>query len=235
MEKYQEIRLIAFDADDTLWDCQGHFDRVEEEYARILSPYRRDGQGSPQESLFKTETANMPLLGYGCKAFTISLVENAVSYSHGSISADEIGRIVELGKSLLRLPATPFSGVEDTLRALQESRRYRLVVFTKGELLDQENKLRRSGLAPYFDDVIVVSDKSPESYQSLCHQNGVAIGQMAMVGNSFKSDIAPVLKLGGAAVYIPSAAMWQHEVVPEFPHERLVKVNCFADLTSVFL
>lgn len=233
MVNFSNTRLVAFDADDTLWDCLGHFDRVEAEYVKILEPYRRKGQPSPGDALFAVETANMPLLGYGCKAFTISLVENAVNYSHGEIPSTGILRIVGLGKSLLRLPATPFEGVDETLETLRNEHKYTLVLFTKGELLDQENKLRRSGLAPYFDDVVVVSDKTPDSYRRLCERHNVSIGQMAMVGNSFKSDISPVLSLGGAAVYIPSAAVWQHEKMNEYDHPRLVCIKRFADLLSV--
>lgn len=172
MIDFQNIKLVAFDADDTLWDCQNHFDAVERAYARILAPYRSAGQPPPCEALFAVESRNMPLLGYGCKAFTLSLMENALSYSRHRLSAAEMGRILELGKTLLELPATPLEGVADTLRVLRALRRYRLVVFTKGELLDQENKLRRSGLWPYFDDVVVVSDKTPRSLSGALCQTG---------------------------------------------------------------
>lgn len=143
-----KLKAIAFDADDTLWDCQSHFDRVEERYASILSPYVAAEQVG--NSLFKTETGNMPLLGYGCKAFTISLVENAIAVSGGRISADMIAEIIKLGKSLLRIPATPLPQVKETLAHLRKHTSFRLVMFTKGELLDQENKLKRSGLSGAF-------------------------------------------------------------------------------------
>ena len=232
MIDFQNIKLIAFDADDTLWDCQNHFDAVERAYARILAPYRSAGQPDPCEALFAVESRNMPLLGYGCKAFTLSLMENALSYSRYRLSAAEMARILELGKILLELPATPLEGVADTLRVLRALRRYRLVVFTKGEILDQENKLRRSGLRPYFDDVVVVSDKTPDRYRELCARQGVALPEMVMIGNSFKSDIAPVLELGGNAIYIPFGAVWQHEVVDEYDHSRLCKVGRFSEILT---
>lgn len=232
MIDFSQVRLLAFDADDTLWDCQNHFDRVEEEYAEILEPYRSEGQPAPREALFEVESRNMPLLGYGCKAFAISLIENAIEYSRHRISASEMARIIELGKVLLNLPATPLEGVEDTLRELHHLHRYWLVVFTKGEILDQENKLRRSGLLPYFDDVVVVSDKTPESYQRLCARHGVGLEEMLMIGNSFKSDVAPVLQLGGNAIYIPFDAVWQHEVVDEYDHSRLCRADKFADILA---
>lgn len=139
---FEGIKVIAFDADDTLWDCQSHFAAAERRYCDLLKPYAAEEEVSA--SLFCTETANMPLLGYGCKAFTLSLIENAVAVSGGRISGSAIGEIVNLGKELLNIPATPLPGVERTLASFHAEGRYRLVVFTKGELLDQENKLRRS-------------------------------------------------------------------------------------------
>lgn len=226
------VRLIAFDADDTLWDNQGHFEAVEQAYCRLLSPYGTAEQISA--ALFETETANMPLLGYGCKAFTLSLIENAVAVSKGQISARQLLEVEQLGKSLLTLPATPLSGVADALRALRKSGRYRLVVFTKGELLDQQHKVVRSGLSAYFDDVVVVSDKTRHEYQRLCDMFDTDVSRLLMVGNSFKSDIAPVLQLGGYAVHIPFDKVWQHEVVQEYDHPRLRRLQSISELPSLF-
>lgn len=222
------ISLIAFDADDTLWDCQGFFDKVEEAYCQVLAPYASTSEVS--ESLFKTETANMPLMGYGCKAFTISLVENAVKVSQGKVTGDEVEKVVKLGKSLLELPATPLPGVETTLRTIHQSGRYHMVVFTKGELLDQQNKLIRSGLSPYFDDIIVVSDKTKAEYTKMCTLFDTTIDHLLMVGNSFKSDIEPVLLLGGHAAHIPFGTMWRHEQTKEYDHPRLIHLNKINDL-----
>lgn len=228
-----DIKLIAFDADDTLWDCQSHFDEAERQYCAILSPWAAAEEVS--ESLFRTESANMPLLGYGCKAFTLSLVENAVSVSHGQITGNDIARITALGKSLLTFDTTPLPGVETTLRALYAARRWPLVVFTKGELLDQQLKLRRSGLEAFFDGCTIVSDKTPEAYHELCRSHGTDISNLLMVGNSFKSDIAPVLQLGGRAVHIPFEKEWRHESATPFPHERLATVKAFSELTALLL
>ncbi len=228
----KDIRLIAFDADDTLWDCQGHFDQVEKAYSQILAPYA--DEATVNESLFQTETANMPLLGYGSKAFTLSLVENAVKVSRGQITAASLLRIVELGKSLLQLPATPLPEVRPTLEAFRQSARYGMVVFTKGELLDQENKLQRSGLAPLFDDIVVVSDKKKAEYVKLCQRYGTSIDHLLMVGNSFRSDIEPVLQLGGYAVHIPFSSIWRHELTEEYDHERLVRIGRFGQLVGLF-
>jgi len=135
----REFRVIAFDADDTLWDCQSWFDSVEERCAELLKPWATRKEVS--EGLFATEHRNLSLTGYGTKAFTLSLIENAVRISHGEISGDDVMRLINMGKELLRFPTTPLPGVQETLEALVQRRRYRLVVFTKGELMDQEDKL----------------------------------------------------------------------------------------------
>lgn len=132
---FKGIKVIAFDADDTLWDCQSHFAAAERRYCALLEQYGTEAEVSA--ALFRTETSNMPLLGYGCKAFTLSLVENAVAVSGGRVGGSVIGEIVGLGKGLLNIPATPLPGVEHTLVAFHAEGRYRLVVFTKGELLDR--------------------------------------------------------------------------------------------------
>lgn len=227
----KDLQILAFDADDTLWDCQGHFDQVEKDYCQVLAPYADEATVS--EMLFQTETANMPLLGYGSKAFTLSLVENAVKVSRGQVCAADVLRIVELGKSLLQLPATPLPEVRPTLEALHQAKDFAMVVFTKGELLDQENKLKRSGLAPLFDDIIVVSDKSKDEYAKLCKRFGTTIDHLLMVGNSFRSDIEPVLQLGGWAVHIPFSSIWRHEQIEEYSHPKLVTLSHFGGLKAL--
>lgn len=192
MEKLKNIKAIAFDADDTLWALQNYFEDVEHEYCELLAEYGKEKDISA--ALFETESKNMADLGYGCKAFTISLVENAVKVSHGKVEANVIAQIVDLGKSLLHLDAKPLEGVEKTLACFREMKKYKLAVFTKGELMDQENKLWRSGLQRYFDVVTIVSDKTPKAYHRLCRELDVTPDELVMVGNSFKSDIAPALK-----------------------------------------
>ena len=228
MKQFEHIKAIAFDADDTLWALQNYFEEVEHEYCDLLSEYGNEKEISA--ALLETESKNMPDLGYGCKAFTISLVENAVKVSQGKVSALLIGRIVELGKTLLRLDARPLEGVEPTLMRLRETRHYRLAVFTKGELKDQENKLWRSGLQRYFDVVSIVSDKKPEAYRRLCRELGVLPEELVMVGNSFKSDIAPALKIGASAIHIPFHTIWAHEKTEEFEHERLRRITHFSEI-----
>lgn len=231
MINVNDIRLIAFDADDTLWDCQGHFDEVERQYCEILSPWGTAKEVS--DALFQTESGNMALMGYGCKAFTISIIENAIRFSHGEIKADDVMKIVELGKSLLELPATPLPGVAPTLQALRQLGRYRMVVFTKGELLDQQTKVIRSGLSRYFDDVVIVTDKTKDEYQKLCHLFDTTISHLLMVGNSFRSDIEPVLQLGGYAAHIPFHTEWKHEATEEYDHPHLWRLQQFEELQTL--
>lgn len=228
MRKFENIDVIAFDADDTLWDCQSHFSDVERRYCDILSPYA-DAK-TVSDELFAVETSNMSLLGYGGKAFTISLVENALRLSGYRIAAADVARIVDLGKSLLRLPATPLPGVREALEALNG---YRLVVFTKGELLDQHSKLMRSGLSQYFSHVEVVIDKTEATCLSLCRTLRVEPCRLLMVGNSFKSDIAPMLSIGASAVYVPFHVTWKYEHTEEFAHERLRQISDIVELPAL--
>ncbi|MBO7495664.1 MAG: HAD-IA family hydrolase [Salinivirgaceae bacterium] len=228
MTKLTGIKAIAFDADDTLWDNETFFLNVEKNMCEILSDYG-DAQAI-SASLFKTEMANMDDYGYGAMAYTLSLVENAIKVSNGKVSASQIHQILELGRTLLRLDASPLEGVQDTLRQLKETGKYKLVVFTKGELLTQENKLKRSGLLPYFDHVVIVSDKQEPQYRDLCEQLCINPEELLMVGNSLKSDILPALNIGAWAVHIPYEVMWQHEVIDNFDHHRMFQLNQFAEL-----
>lgn len=228
----KETQVIAFDADDTLWDCQSWFERVEKLYCELLAPWGDSDEVSSQ--LFATEGRNLPLTGYGAKAFTLSLVENAVNMSHGEIDAQRLLQIQRAGLSLLSIPATPLEGVGDTLSYLRRLRRYQLAVFTKGEIQDQEGKLLRSGLWPLFDRVVVVADKQERQYRELCSMFGIGMEQLVMVGNSFKSDIEPVLQLGGRAIHIPFHTTWAHEQTDEYGHENLIVAERFAELKEIF-
>lgn len=225
------IKAIAFDADDTLWDNEPFFLDVEKEMWKILSPYGTAEEISSQ--LFETEMANMDDYGYGAMAFTLSLVENAVKVSRGQVPATDIARIIELGRTLLRLKATPLDGVVETLCQLKTNGGYRLAVFTKGELLTQEHKLQRSGLMPYFDNIVIVSDKTEQQYTDLCRTLNVAPSELMTVGNSLKSDVLPALNIGAWAVHIPYHVMWQHEVIDDFDHRRMFRIEKFSKLIDL--
>ena len=223
------IKVIAFDADDTLWDCQSHFEEVEEHLYSLIAPYCED----PKHELFITESGNMADLGYGCKAFTISIIETALRIAGNDLSASQLSDLLAHSKSLLPLPATPLPEVEETLQELRESLDgERMVVFTKGELQDQENKLKRSGLLKYFDDVEITSDKSQREFLALCEHQAIHPSELLMIGNSLKSDIAPALAVGAWAIHIPFHVTWQLEHFDDIDHERLVKIEHFSEILN---
>ena len=221
----EKIKVIAFDADDTLWDCQGYFEEVENHLYRLIAPYCED----PKKELFKTESGNMADLGYGCKAFTISILETAMRIAGNDLSVVQLDELLQDCKRLLHLPATPLPGVEDTLKELRE-KEYKMVCFTKGELQDQENKLKRSGLLKYFDDVEITSDKTQREFLALCEHQGIHPSQLLMIGNSLKSDCAPALAIGAWAIHIPFHVTWQLEHFEDIDHERLIKVDKISDI-----
>jgi putative hydrolase of the HAD superfamily len=228
MSKMDNIKVIAFDADDTLWDCQSWFDEVEQQCCELLKPWATAREVS--EGLFATERNNLPLTGYGTKAFTLSLIENAVRVTRERLTGHIVMQLLDLGKKLLEFPTTPLPEVAETLQQLANKRQYRLVVFTKGELMDQENKLKRSGLEPFFSHMETVSNKTEREYRQLCENLGVAPEQTLMVGNSFRSDIAPALETGAWAIHIPYHVVWELEKSEEFAHERLQKITRFGDI-----
>ena len=224
----ENLRVIAFDADDTLWDCQSHFEAVENHLYQLIAPHC----DNPAQELFKTESGNMADLGYGCKAFTISIIETALRVGGDHLSATELADLLSHSKALLHLPATPLPEVEQTLQRLQ-AYPYRLVVFTKGELQDQENKLKRSGLVKYFSHVEITSNKTEVEFQQLCEHLGILPEELLMVGNSLKSDIAPALNIGASAIHIPFHVTWQLENFEDIEHHRLVKISHFNEILDI--
>lgn len=227
----KRIKVIAFDADDTLWDCQSWFDDVERKCCELLKPWATAREVS--EGLFATERKNLSLTGYGTKAFTLSLIENAVRVSHEQLTGDIVMQLIDLGKELLNFPTTPLPEVKETLQQLADLRRYRLVVFTKGELMDQENKLRRSGLEGFFSHMETVSNKTEKEYRQLCENLNVAPEETVMVGNSFRSDIAPALEAGASAIHIPYHVVWELEKSEEYDHEKLRRITHFSEILDV--
>ena len=228
MIDFRNIRILAFDADDTLWDCQSHFESVENHLYRLIAPYC----DNPAHELFMTESGNMADLGYGCKAFTISIIETALRVAGDHLSAEELSDLLSDSKSLLHLPATPLPEVKETLQRLQ-AWPYRLAVFTKGELQDQENKLHRSGLAKYFSHVEITANKTEVEFQQLCEHLDILPAHLLMIGNSLKSDIAPALNIGASAIHIPFHVTWQLEHSEDIEHERLVKITHFNEILKL--
>ena len=155
--------------------------------------------------------------------------------SGSRLTGEQVWRILEVGRGLLHNPATPFDGVTETLAGLKASGRFCLVCFTKGDLLDQGHKLDRSGLRPYFDYIKITSDKTKEAYSELFGELGVSAREVLSVGNSFKSDIAPVLEMGGSGIYIPAENTWQLEKMDEYDHDRLFRLRKFSEILALVL
>ena len=227
------IKVIAFDADDTLWSNEPLFREAERKVAEELSEFG-DFQFISDE-LYKVEFKNMQDYGFGAKAYTLSMIENAIKISGGKVNAEQISFILDSGREILHNPATPLPGVINTLEKLQADGHFRLVLLTKGDLLDQERKLSRSGLVKYFDHIEIVSNKSQREYQILCDKLGIKPEELMMVGNSFKSDIEPVLQLGGWGIHIPFEVLWKLEHTEEYDHHKLFKVTTFQEITRILL
>ena len=203
--------LLAFDADDTLWPNQPHFDRVEAEFLTMLGRYAEPDSIGAQ--LYAVQRRNMELFGYGAKSFMLSMIETAIELTNGAVPGFEIQRLLDLGKELLRFPIELLPGVTATLTELRR-RGHRLLLLTKGDLFDQESKLARSGLGDLFDHVEIVSEKDEATYRRLLERHGATPENFVMVGNSLKSDVLPVARLGFRAVHVPYHATWIHEHVP---------------------
>ena len=203
--------LIAFDADDTLWKNQPHYDQVEAELLGILTPYA--DLTTINARLYNVQRTNMELFGYGAKSFMLSMIETAIQLTGGTVPGAEIQRIIDLGRELLRFPIEPLPDVVEVLTELKQ-RGHRLVLLTKGDLLDQESKVARSGLGDFFDHVEIVSEKDEPTYRRLFARLGIRPDNFVMIGNSLKSDILPVVRLGYRAIHVPYHANWIHEHVP---------------------
>jgi putative hydrolase of the HAD superfamily len=201
------LKVIAFDADDTLFINEPYFQETEQKFCGLMEDYLSH-QGISQE-LFKIEIENLTIYGYGIKAYILSMIEAAMKISNNTIPIEIIEKIIEYGKELLEKPIVLLDGVEETLKALHGN--YKLVVATKGDLLDQRRKLHNSGLGHYFHHIEVMADKQEKDYSDLIHRLEVQPSEFFMIGNSLKSDVLPVLAIGGHAVHIPFHTTWAHE------------------------
>jgi len=227
----KSIKLIAFDADDTLWVNELNYRNAEAKFTTLMAPYTTAEKAI--EVLFRIEIANLPLLGYGSKPFIISLIESGIELSGGRLSNNEILQLIAIGKQTMERPMSVYPDVEDILSSLSE--KYPLILATKGDLKEQESKIERSGLKKYFAEVEIMSEKNPESYLKIIKAHNIFPEEFLMVGNSFKSDILPVLEIGGRAIYIPCEYTWAHEAAEEIEHPNLVKISAIKDVKTVIL
>ncbi|PSR56202.1 haloacid dehalogenase [Adhaeribacter arboris] len=205
----QAIKVIAFDADDTLWVNETIFTYTQERFIEVLAPYV-DSQ-TLEAKLYEIELRNLSLFGYGIKGFILSMIETAIELTTGKISGQEVQQIINLGKVMLDHPVEVLPNVQETLEKLQD--KYTLILITKGDLFDQESKIARSGLGDYFSKLEILSEKNEEAYQRVLKRNNIAVEEFLMVGNSLKSDVLPVCNLGARAIYIPFHTTWVHEQV----------------------
>lgn len=218
------ITTIAFDGDDTLWANEPYFQEAEQNFCTLLADYLP--KHAIAEELYQTEMQNLSLYGYGVKGFMLCMVETIDRVTKGTASLKLVSQAIEIGQDLLRKPVALLEEVTETLECLQGS--YRLVVATKGDLLDQERKLRNSGLEQYFHHIEIMSDKKTSDYEKLLKHLDCRPENFLMVGNSMKSDILPVLEIGGFAAHIPFHVTWAHE-----QHNLDVKHDNFMELTSI--
>ena len=212
MNKISEnIKVIAFDADDTLWVNETYFREAELEFAKLLAKY--ETANKIDQELFKTEIKNLKHYGYGVKGFVLSMVECALDLSNYQINQRTIEEILKIGKEMLEKPIELLDGVEEVLEKLQE--KFKLIVATKGDLLDQERKLEKSNLSKYFHHIEVMSDKKEKDYKKLIKHLDIEPSELLMIGNSLKSDVLPLIEIGASAIHIPFHTTWIHEEVTE--------------------
>lgn len=206
------ITHVGLDADDTLWHSENRFHQAHVDYHDLLAAHVDLSTGDLEARMLATEQRNLKLFGYGAKGFTISLIETAIEVTGGSIPAREIEKIITFGKDLLDHPVELLPGVPETIGRLREAG-LGLILITKGDLWHQESKVASSGLADHFDGIEIVAEKDPRTYGTIMRRHGVDPERFCMVGNSVRSDVLPVLELGGHALHVPYEFLWAHEAV----------------------
>lgn len=218
------VKVVAFDADDTLFINEPYFEETEKKFCGIMESYL--SHQSISQELFNTQIANLPLYGYGIKGYVLSMIEAAVKISEGTVSVKSIEMITKLGKELIQKPIVLLPGVEETLQALKN--KYKLVVATKGDLKDQQRKLHNSGLGHYFHHIEVMADKNQEDYTKLLQRLDITPEEFFMVGNSLRSDVLPVLNIGGHACHVPFHTTWAHEMI-----EHTIEHDNFSEIKNI--
>lgn len=208
---YKNIKVIGFDADDTLWVNETYFREAEQEFCTLLSEYETPNK--LDQELFKMEMRNLDLYGYGVKAFTLSMIESALDLSNYNVSNKTIEAVLNIGKKMLNKPVELLEDVENVLKEV--SKTHRLILATKGDLLDQERKLEKSGLTKYFHHIEVLSDKKEANYSNLLNHLDIKPSEFLMIGNSLKSDVLPLVNIGAHAIHVPFHTTWAHEEVTE--------------------
>jgi putative hydrolase of the HAD superfamily len=226
------VKVIAFDADDTLWINEPYFQETEKEFCRLFEDYLP--QHTVARELLQTEIQNLTLYGYGIKGFMLSMIETALKITNKTVSVEAIDKIISYGKDLLARPIELLEGVEEVLTALKGH--YRLVVATKGDLLDQERKLKKSGLEHYFHHIEIMSEKGEADYRKLLKHLDIKPEEFVMIGNSLKSDVLPVLNIGGHGYHVPYHVTWAHEHIEHhIEHDNFRQVQQIREIIPLLL
>ncbi|HXJ98520.1 MAG TPA: HAD family hydrolase [Gelidibacter sp.] len=228
---YKNVKVIGFDADDTLWVNETYFRDAEMEFSKLMAPY--ETANTIDQELFKKEIENLSLYGYGIKGFVLSMVESALELSNNSIGNNVIEAILNIGKDMLNKPVDLLEGVQEVLDTLSQD--YRLIVVTKGDLLDQERKLEKSGLLHYFHHIEVVSDKQEANYSKLLNHLDIKPSEFLMIGNSLKSDILPLINIKARAIHVPFHTTWIHEqvIANENDNKKYKTVTSLLDVLTI--
>jgi putative hydrolase of the HAD superfamily len=224
-------RFIGFDADDTLWHNENIFEKVHERYYELLA--RHHDAATVKRTLDATERRNVPLYGYGIKGYLLSSIETALDLTDGKISPEEIRELLAAGREMLEHPVELLEGAREVLEQLAPD--FRLIMITKGDLKDQERKLAKSGLADRFEEVEIISEKDDRAYGRIFKRHGIDPANFLMVGNSVKSDILPVLALGGSAVHVPYRITWEleHAELPPNTDGRFFEAKSLRDVPAI--
>lgn len=201
------FKTIAFDADDTLWVNEPYFDEAEQQFIALFEDYL--SKQSISQKLFEIQIKNLPLYGYGIKGYTLSMIEAANDITSGTTAPFVFDKIIKIGQDLLQKPIELLEGITDVLQYLQGN--YKLIVATKGDLKDQHRKLHLSGLGPFFHHIEVMVEKERLDYEKMLNRLDIQSSDFLMIGNSLKSDVLPVLEIGGTAVHVPYHTTWAHE------------------------
>jgi len=219
------LQLIGFDGDDTLWHSEGYYRQANEEFATIVGRYVDLGDQQVHDSMLATEQRNLKLFGYGAKGMALLMVETAIAVTAGRITAGDIHRLIELGKDVLQHPVELLPGIREAVEVVAQH--HAVVLITKGDLFHQEKKVAQSGLAKLFRRIEIVSEKNADTYRRVLAEFKLQPAQFAMVGNSLRSDIEPVVRLGGWGIHLPYHVTWAHELQHDLgeDHSHVITVE----------
>jgi putative hydrolase of the HAD superfamily len=227
----QGVTHLGIDADDTLWHSENRFHEAHQRYHELLADHVDLDIDELERRMLDTEQRNLRLFGYGAKGFTLSLIETAIEVTEGAVPTEAIASILDFGKDLLDHPVELLDGVAEAIEDFRQ-RGLGLILITKGDLWHQESKVAASGIADRFDAVEIVAEKDVATYRSIIDRHGIAPEGFCMIGNSVRSDVLPVLELGGRAVHIPYTYLWAHEAV-EDPGGDLLEARSLAEVTEL--